>query len=60
MYNKGKDSGFTDRYIQGLLEGIIMNGMKPKNITRKYSNESLETLNNNGRKTVQITSILRI
>jgi predicted DNA-binding transcriptional regulator len=59
MYNEGKVSGYTDGYNQGSWKGMIMAGTKPKNIIRKYSKESLEKLNSNGRKKVRITSILR-
>jgi len=45
---------------KGYWKGMIMTGTKPKDISRKYSNESLENLNNNGRKKVQIMSILRV
>jgi hypothetical protein len=44
---------------KGSWKGMIMPEMNPKNITRKYSKESLEKLGNNGRKNVRITSILR-
>jgi hypothetical protein len=40
-------------------KGMIMAGMKPKNITKKYSKDSLKKLNINGRKKVRIKSILR-
>jgi len=38
---------------------MIMARMKPKNITRKYSKESLEKLSSYGRRKVQILSNLR-
>jgi hypothetical protein len=40
-------------------KGLIMAGMKPKNIIRKYSKESLEKLSSNGRKKLRTTCILR-
>jgi len=45
---------------KGSWKDIIMDRMKPKNMIRKYSKESLEKLNNYGRKKVWVTSILRI
>jgi len=44
---------------KGSWKGIIVAGMKPKNINRKYSKGSLEKLSNNGRKKVRKMSILR-
>jgi len=44
---------------KGSWKGMKMAGTRPKNIIRKYSKESLEKQNNNGRRKVRITSILR-
>jgi hypothetical protein len=44
---------------KGSWKGMTMAGTRPKNIIRKYSKETLQKPSNNGRKKVQIMSILR-
>jgi len=45
---------------KGSWKGMIIARTKPKNITRRYSNESFMKPSNNGRKKERIMSILRI
>jgi len=59
-YNEGKTAVIPLGITKSSWKGMIMDGLKPKNIIRKYSKASLEKLNNYGRKEVRITSILRI
>jgi len=58
MYNEGKIAVIPTVITKDFWNDMIMAGMKPKNITRTYSKESLNKLSNNGRKKVRM-SILR-
>jgi hypothetical protein len=49
----------TKAITKGSWKGMIMAGMKPKNITRRYPKEGLEKPSNNGRMKAQMKSVLR-